>query len=93
MKLSDLLAMCESDPKCVRCGWCCQKIACPLGTYHGSPPAPCSFLRGSGPGFYSCGLIDDGLIPPEAIAADTGCSSSLFNQQREQAKLARGEKS
>ena len=68
---------------CVRSGFCCLKATCAVGNLHGAPArGRCPFLRGDRPGFFSCGLIDDGTIDGSVIYAGAGCSSSLNTDRR-----------
>ena len=77
------------DP-CLRCGFCCKKTTCHFGWSHGSRGAPCDFLVGSGPGDYSCGLIERGVIEPGAIYAGQGCSSALNTDRYRLERQRRG---
>lgn len=70
-------------PECLRCGYCCQKVTCMWGAIHGAVEGhQCKFLLGEKPGFYSCQLVSDGVVPPHSLAIGAGCSSALFNDQR-----------
>jgi len=82
----------DDEPRwrpCVRSGLCCKTAVCVVGMRHGEPApvggGPCSFLRGDRPGFYSCGLVDDGLVDAGQLDIGAGCCMPLFNQYRREA--------
>lgn len=69
---------------CVGCGFCCCKAVCVVGIAHGAGArvdTPCTFLS-YGDGRHWCSLVTDHTVPGNAIHADTGCSSALFNDWR-----------
>lgn len=79
---------------CVGCGYCCKKAACVLGTFHhGAPHAPCRSLVFRD-GRYWCGLVlEADEVRAEFIKKEmymgAGCSSTLFNTDREEMLRAR----
>ena len=87
----------EDDPDyypihpCMRSGFCCKQATCSAGVIHGAETTGCKFLRGSRPGEYSCGLVDDGIISPNTLHIGAGCCSPLFNEDRVEAKLHRAQ--
>ena len=71
---------------CLRSGYCCKKATCVLGLAHGAPSRGCTFLVGDSPGEYSCQLINENPELGSYIAINAGCSSTMFNVDREIAK-------
>jgi hypothetical protein len=72
--------------RCVRSGFCCKKAPCPFGVWDYSL-AQCRFLQGAGPGAYECAIHDDIIQEPDAAlspAFGTGCSSTMFNEDRDE---------
>lgn len=73
---------------CVGCGYCCQKVLCFLGvSKYGSRAGPCPALVCKD-GRYWCGIIMEAAEPEKSrykdwLAIGGGCSSSLFNTQRD----------
>lgn len=79
-------------PACVRCGYCCQKATCAMGYEYGAKDDwLCKFLDGDTPGFYRCLLVVNNPDLKEALSIGEGCSSPMFNTQREQALKNRRE--
>jgi len=67
--------------ECNKCGWCCQRSACPLGIYLGaSIHGECKFLVKEEEYQYLCGLITretseiKKIAAEELIMAQKGCS-------------------
>ena len=77
---------------CLRSGFCCKQATCVAGVVHGAPSKGCTFLRGDRPGEYSCGLVVDGVIDPKELYIGDGCSSTLFNTDRDKARALLKEK-
>ena len=67
----------DGHSACVRSGYCCKKATCVVGLRHGAPEIGCTFLRGDGPGRYSCGLIEDTLVRRITLFIGDGCCSSM----------------
>ena len=68
--------------ECVKCGYCCCVGACPFGDYDPERKR-CRFLDDDN----TCMIYDFIIEQPGAVicpAFGTGCSSSLFNERREQ---------
>lgn len=75
---------------CIGCGYCCMKVPCPVSYLMGWDryPDPCGGLVWDEAGRYWCRAV---LEEPERtvvrlkeqMAIGAGCSSSLFNEQRE----------
>jgi hypothetical protein len=57
-----------------------------MGMAHGASEVGCKFLVGDAPGSYSCRLIEENPELGEHVAIGGGCSSTLFNTVREQAR-------
>lgn len=68
---------------CVRSGFCCKVATCAVGVAHGAPQRGCTFLGGSRPGEYSCELVTRRPELSEIMAIGSGCSSTLFNEDRD----------
>ena len=69
---------------CLRSGLCCKIAPCPFGE-----GTPCRFLGGNAPGNYSCEKYDEIQKHPLAWmspAFGAGCSSTLFNPDRDALK-------
>ena len=87
----------KTEP-CVGCGYCCSTAPCALGHTFGATKSPCTFLIEDG-GRKWCVLIQAAertCIPEmvekfkESIAIGGGCSSTLFNDVREQQLAKKG---
>ncbi len=68
--------------KCVQCGFCCTQAPCPYGTWDKARRC-CTFLTAD----MKCGKYDEIMKDPGALycpAFGAGCTSSLFNDMREQ---------
>ena len=77
--------MMVEHPKCVRSGFCCQQATCMMGLNYGAPlGVPCTFLVGDRPGEYACQLILDEPELGDHVAIGGGCSSTLFNNARQE---------
>lgn len=74
--------------QCLRCGYCCRKALCLMGWANGAQPEdePCRFLIGERPGEHACQLIIDHPEWADEVAIGGGCSSTLYNNVREQAR-------
>lgn len=73
-------------PSCVRSGFCCKKAPCGFGAWNADKTA-CKELAGDRPGEYACAIADEIKKTPGweiSPAFGMGCSSSLFNQDRDQ---------
>jgi len=74
---------------CVRCGYCCRKAPCPYGE-----GVPCVHLvadPNSTAGQYLCARHDEIRADPQpqwSPAFDAGCSSALFNSDRDTVRVA-----
>jgi uncharacterized protein (UPF0248 family) len=81
---------------CVRCGFCCKKSLCSLAYYFGgnrildeldaNPNMVCPYLKGDQPGEYSCQILEEDYDLGHHVGLGGGCCSSLFNNDRAQAK-------
>ena len=81
--------------QCVRCGYCCRKSMCGLAYHFGrhhlldmleaDPNAVCPYLKGDKPGEHWCQLIREDPSLKDHVAIGGGCSSTLFNDDREAA--------
>lgn len=70
---------------CVRSGYCCKVAPCPWGRVN-EQTGYCEHLKGSGPGFYECARYEEIKQAPDSHlcpAFGAGCSSTLFNTDRE----------
>jgi hypothetical protein len=55
-----------------------------MGVIHGAEPAGrCHYLEGDRPGEYSCRLVIEKPELAKAMAIGAGCSSTLFNEDRD----------
>jgi hypothetical protein len=79
---------------CVGCGYCCQKTVCFVGQANGAHhKPPCEFLVHKDGRFW-CLLVlqfEDSARMKHDLAIGCGCSSSMFNTQRD-AQLKRMQK-
>lgn len=73
------------DQACYRSGYCCKVATCAAGVMYGAPQRGCTFLEGERPGEYQCRLVLEHPELAEPMAIGAGCSSTLFNQDREEA--------
>ena len=69
---------------CVRSGYCCQVATCAAGRYFGAPEVGCTFLGGERPGEHWCRLAVERPELKTGMAIGSGCSSTLFNDRREE---------
>ena len=76
--------------QCVRSGMCCGIATCVLGMSRGAEPKGCQFLKGDGPGQYSCKLINNDPSLGDAVAIGGRCSSAMFNEDRDTILRAQG---
>ena len=76
--------------QCFRSGMCCKIATCVLGMSQGAEPKGCKFLKGDSPGQYSCELIDNDPSLGDAVAIGEGCSSAMFNEDRDVIIQAKG---
>jgi len=72
---------------CIGCGYCCTTATCVLGMLRYGADRPCPELQFDGRRFW-CTLITGAVAPEKQrlsseLAIGAGCSSSLFNTQRE----------
>ncbi len=70
---------------CVRCGYCCKVRPCAFGRTRGTDTTKCKFLEHEGE-LYRCGIYAQIITDPRAAidpAFGSGCSSTLFNSDRE----------
>jgi len=70
---------------CVRSGHCCKTATCAIGVGHGADPRVCEFLEGDRPGEYWCRLVVEKPELADPMAIGDGCSSTLFNEARDEA--------
>lgn len=75
----------KDEGQCVRCGYCCKSVTCHLGWRATAPGQTCVFLQGDRPGNFSCARIEERPELGGEVAIGAGCSSSLFNNDREAA--------
>jgi len=78
---------------CVRSGFCCKRGPCPYGESVSADNPACKFLVGDKPGEYSCGKYDEIIKDPSSAfspAFGAGCSSTLFNPERDQVLIQLG---
>lgn len=83
-----------SESECVRCGYCCQASTCAFGFWN-LEQGRCAYLAGTIPGEYRCLIYEAIRERPEAKidpAFGAGCSSPLFNTDRETAIRRRKER-
>lgn len=82
----------EGYPACVGCGYCCNKVTCPPGRWLApeshSENDKCYFLEKDGL-VHRCGLItqSSGTLRKALewhLAIGAGCSSSMFNNYRDE---------
>lgn len=73
----------SSEPACVGCGYCCQQATCFVGQAHGADVKGCKFLVHRDGRFW-CQLVLDECVSKFSLAIDTGCSSLMFNTQRDE---------
>jgi uncharacterized protein (UPF0248 family) len=81
---------------CVRCGFCCRIAVCSLAYYYGQnklldmldkdPNAVCPYLKGDRPGEYWCQILREKDELGQYVGVGGGCSSALFNDDRDEAK-------
>ena len=68
--------------KCVGCGYCCIKVQCAISHHNFGSQKRCSALKWNGVR-YICELAEKHHTD---LAIDAGCSSTLFNEWREEIK-------
>jgi hypothetical protein len=76
---------------CVRCGFCCKQGPCQFGAWD-EYKKQCVHLTGYSPGQYTCSIAHEISRKPGSEmspAFGAGCSSSLFNKDREAALRGR----
>ena len=73
---------------CVRCGFCCKQGLCPWGEWD-KDKHQCAFLEAQQDGTYLCGRyaeiiahVEDCGHKDDCPAFGCGCSSTLFNRDR-----------
>ncbi len=74
---------------CVRSGFCCKQKPCPFGEVTSPTNLACKFLGGDTAGQYFCMKYDEiqagrpDNFADFSPAFNTGCSSTLFNPDRD----------
>jgi len=72
--------------RCVKCGFCCKQVPCPWGTWD-NVKHQCSFLERQQDGTYLCGRYAEIVAErsgDNCPAFGGGCSSTLFNRDRDE---------
>jgi len=73
------------DKACLRSGFCCKQAPCPYGEWN-KEKTQCKHLIGDKPGEYACGMYEHIIKQPGSEvcpAFGAGCSSTLFNEDRD----------
>jgi len=73
-----------ADAPCVRSGFCCKQAPCIHGKAISPANSACKYLVGDRPGYYSCGIYDWIVANDSFHTFNTGCSSTLFNDDRDE---------
>jgi hypothetical protein len=78
------------DSRCVKCGFCCKQGPCPYGKWD-KEKHQCAFLEEQPDKTYLCGRyaeivahIEDCGHRDDCPAFGGGCSSTLFNRDRDE---------